>query len=98
MSATPHDRTAEISVLGALLLDPLRMPEVAALLQPGDFFHESHRVVFQAMAALHESGVIPDPLLLHDELRRRGELERAGGPEALALLAEAVPTAANVLH
>jgi replicative DNA helicase len=48
------------------------------------------------MLHLTEQRVGIDPLTLRDELSRRGELDASGGVEALAQLADAVPTAANL--
>lgn len=91
----PHDLEAEASVLGAMLLDPEVIHPVVQVLQPEDFYRESHRRIFAAITELHEGGGGVDALLLREELRRRGDLEAVGGPEALIRLLDQVPTAAH---
>ncbi|MBM4318749.1 MAG: replicative DNA helicase, partial [Deltaproteobacteria bacterium] len=94
----PQSLDAEISVLGCILLDNRIMDVVVDLLRPDDFYREAHRVVFQSMIDLYARGVPTDPVTLLDALKVHGHLEQAGGPEYLARLAEAVPTAANATH
>ena len=35
----PHNEEAERALLGALLLDPQRVPEISEIVHLGDFFH-----------------------------------------------------------
>jgi len=60
------------------------------------FYRERNRRIFRAMVAIVERGDVVDPLLLADELARRGDLEIAGGKDYIAYLVDAVPTSANV--
>jgi len=60
------------------------------------FYRERNRRIFRAMVAIIERGDVVDPLLLADELARRGDLEIAGGKDYIAYLVDAVPTSANV--
>ena len=48
----PQDLKAEKAVLGAMLIESTVIPEVASLLNPGDFYFESHRKIYEAMLAL----------------------------------------------
>jgi hypothetical protein len=93
----PHDLDAEVSVLGAVLLDNAVLEEVAALVGEADFYRESHRRIFAAMLSLAADGPI-DAVLLREELRKRGDLEAVGGPEAIVNLLERVPSAANAIE
>lgn len=93
---TPWSQEAEQSVLGAMLLDNDAALKGAQLLDTASFYQESHRRIFGAMLALLERGQVVDPVVLGEELRKRGELEPAGGLEYLAMLNDAVPTSANV--
>src|SRR5205085_2058620 len=92
----PWSQEAEQSVLGAMLLDSDAALKAAQLLEVASFYQEAHRRVFGAMLSLLERGQIVDPVVLGEELRKRGELDAAGGLEYLALLNDAVPTAANI--
>ncbi|HWP64426.1 MAG TPA: replicative DNA helicase [Candidatus Limnocylindria bacterium] len=94
----PQNVEAEESVLGAILLDNGAIDRVTGLLQPDDFYRESHRKIFRAMLALADRSEPCDLVTLGEALRARGELVDVGGAAYLAELAERVPTAANVTH
>jgi replicative DNA helicase len=93
---TPWSQEAEQSVLGAMLLDNDAALKAAQILEVEAFYQEAHRRVFGAMLGLLERGQVVDPVVLGEELRKRGELVAAGGLEYLALLNDAVPTSANI--
>jgi replicative DNA helicase len=92
----PWSPEAEQAVLGAMLLDADAALKALELLDDTAFYRDAHRRLFRAMAVLMERGKVIDPVLLRDELLRRGDLEAAGGDAYLAQLLDAVPTAANV--
>ncbi|WP_419948744.1 replicative DNA helicase [Candidatus Palauibacter sp.] len=93
---TPWSEEAELSVLGAMLIDA---DAVAAALEHVDdaaFHREGNRRIFRAMVRLYGRGDVIDAVTLADELKTAGELEAVGGMGYLARLVDAVPTAANV--
>ena len=45
----PHNEEAERALLGALLLDPQRVPEISEIVHLGDFFHPKHEAVWEAI-------------------------------------------------
>ena len=92
----PWSQEAEQSVLGAMLLDNDAALKAAEMLDVPAFYQEAHRRVFAAMLSLLERNQVVDPVILQEELRKRGDLDASGGLEYLALLNDAVPTAANV--
>jgi len=92
----PQNIDAEQSVLGAILLDREAVYAAMKLLRPEDFYRESHRLIYEAMLDLNESGNPVDLITLSEHLRHNGSLEKAGGVAYLASLAEMVPTAANI--
>jgi hypothetical protein len=92
----PHSPAAEQAVLGGLLLDSSRLPEVAELLGPGYFYRADHRTIFAAITALASQGKPSDPVTVAAHLERAGELTDAGGLAYLSELARTTPTAANV--
>lgn len=91
----PHNLDAERCVLGAILLDPEVLNDVASVLTPDDFFREAHQVVYRAMLAMRDAGVGIDAVTLADELEPRGRLERIGGDELLGQIANSVPHSLN---
>ena len=92
----PWSPEAEQSVIGAMLLDSDAGLTAMELLGDTDFYREGHRRIFRAMAKLLEHGGVIDPVILRDELERRGDLDASGGTDYLAELLDVVPTAANV--
>ena len=94
----PQNVDAEESVLGAILLDNGAIDRVTGVLQPEDFYRESHRKIYRAMQVLADRSEPADLVTLGEVLRGRGELADVGGAAYLAELAERVPTAANVTH
>jgi replicative DNA helicase len=94
----PQNIDAEQSVLGAILLDNEAINQAIEILTAEDFYRESHREIFRAMAALSERNQPVDAITLTDALRSGGVLETVGGAGYIAELAACVPTAANAGH
>lgn len=94
----PHDDGAEKSVLGAVLVDPDRLADVAEILSAEDFHNPRHRVIFESILELSERNVLVDLLSLSGELKAAGKLGDAGGMAYLAELAAIVSSSAHVLH
>ncbi len=92
----PWSLEAEQAVLGAMLLDQDAALKAMEILTDVAFYRDAHRRLYRGMAALADRGGVIDPVVLRDELARRGDLEAAGGTDYLAELLDAVPTAANV--
>lgn len=91
----PHSMHAEESVLGSLLLDPFAWARVRDILTEGDFYRQEHRILWGALARLHEAGQPADTLTTADALRQAGQLEAAGGLTYLQALVASTPSAAN---
>jgi replicative DNA helicase len=82
----PHSAEAERAVLGALLLEPLRISQVRTHLEPGDWYLERHRLLYQAFLEIAGAGSTPDLLTLQAHLQQAGLLEEVGGQAYLAAL------------
>lgn len=94
----PQSEDAEQSVLGAMLLERDAILRAQELVRAEDFYKEAHKRIFAAMVDLHNRGDAVDLITLAEELRRRHHLEASGGITYLTVLANAVPSAANVEH
>jgi replicative DNA helicase len=92
----PWSEEAEISVLGAMLIDGDAVAQAVEEVDDSDFYREANRRIFRAMSRLYGRGEVIDVVTLSDELKSSGELEAAGGMSYLAQLVDAVPTAANI--
>lgn len=94
----PQNLDAEESVLGAMMIAPGAIDAVSEILQFGDFYRESHGLIYRAAQALHEASEPVDPITLTNALEQRGQLEKIGGRTRLQELARLVPATANARH
>ncbi len=94
-ASPPHSVEAERNTLGALLLDPDKLADVANELKPADFHDPLHRAIYKAMLALQERHVPVDFVTLCDEMKDHEDLRTTGGAAFLAQLASSVPTSSN---
>lgn len=90
----PHSIEAEQSVLGALLQDNSAWQTASDLVQSDDFFRHEHRLIFDAIARLMQSGQPVDVVSTFEQLE--GETHDFGGLAYINSLAQGVPSAANV--
>ncbi len=93
----PHNIEAEQSVLGSMLIDQDAIVQIADLLQPEDFYRDSHKMIYESMLEIYDHHSPIDLLSLSNRLMERGQLELIGGRSYCAELTNAVPTAANVI-
>lgn len=96
MRVPPHSNDAEVSVLGAILLDKNAVVDVAEFLKPEHFYDDRHQEIYEAMIGLYEDRSPIDVLTLSDRLTKRKSLKKVGGAAYLTELANRVPTAAHV--
>ena len=100
-SVPPHNEEAEASVLGAILLTEQALDGVLLEvgLRPEDFYRPRHQLIFRAMIRLKEKAEpdAVDALTVTEDLRRAGELDKAGGEAFLHSLPTVVPAVGAVL-
>ena len=94
--AQPRDIEAEMSVLGAMLLDQGSIPRVIQEINGEYFFQNAHRKIFDAAVSLYDAGTVVDEITLRDALKKRGELAAVGGAEYIITLMEYIPTTAHL--
>ncbi|QQR72819.1 MAG: replicative DNA helicase [Holophagales bacterium] len=82
----PQSEESERAVLAAVMLDPRLLPTVSARMQVEDFYHERHRLIFQAMLDLQEQQVGVDLRTVQAKLEQAARLEAAGGLAYIATL------------
>lgn len=93
--SAPHSLDAERTTIGAILLDPDRMIDVAPAIQPQDFFDPTYRTIFTAIRRLYDDRIPIDFITVADALRGEPTIEALGGSAFLASLANGVPTATH---
>ncbi len=92
----PFSMPAEQSLLGAILIDPASINEVADLLNSDDFYLEEHKQIYLAMQELFLANSEIDVVTLIDMLVTKGIYNKSGGEDYIRTLTEAVPDALNV--
>lgn len=88
---------AEITIIGACLLDETAINDALELLVAEDMSLDSHQRIFRCICDLSESGNAVDYITVMNELQRRKELDAIGGPAYLAYLSEGVPRKPKIL-
>lgn len=95
MTVPPHDLSAERSVIGAMMVSENAASLVTDILCTGDFYSETHRIIWDACTMLSASGVPVDRITVSDALKDSEQFERVGGESYVYQLVESMPTAAN---
>lgn len=94
----PQNIEAEQSVLGAILIENTALYKAIEIIGIDDFYKEAHKKIFLSMIELSEKNEAIDLVTLTEYLRKRNELDSVGGATYLSLLANTVPTAANIKY
>ena len=94
----PQDLEAEMATLGGMLLSKEAITDVIEVLRGSEFYKPAHESIYDAVVEVYNRSEPADPLIVADELAKRGELERVGGAPYLASLMATVPTAANAAY
>ncbi len=87
----PANVTAEMAILGAILLNNSHYQEAAGRIEAADFSLDAHRRVFVRMGELIGEGTRVDIVTLAEQLQRNKELSVIGGVAWLAALTEGLP-------
>ena len=93
----PYSLEAEQAVLGAILIDPKCLSEVAVSLNRDFFYLPQHKEIYSAMSSMYELSQTIDFVALLERLKRDGVYDEAGGKAYLTQLAQTVASSANVL-
>lgn len=94
----PQNIDAEQSVLGAILIENDAVYNAVEILGVDDFYKEAHRRIFLAMIDLSEKNEAIDLVTITEYLKKKNDLDIAGGATYISQLSNAVPTAANIRY
>lgn len=92
----PQAVDVEKNILCAMLLDKEAVSISLEILEPRDFYKDSHKLIYEAIISLYQRNEPVDLITLEEELRKQGHLEAIGGAYYLAELANLLPSSANV--
>lgn len=90
----PQSLESERAVLGGLMMDNNAFDLVADILQPDDFYHLAHRIIYEKIQEMCSAGRPADMLTVATELEASGR--DVGGMSYLNSLLSATPSAANI--
>lgn len=93
----PYSVEAEQAVLGAIIIDPKCLNDVATSVKAEYFYIPQHREIYSTLAEMYELSQTIDFVSLLEKLKRDGVYDEAGGKAYLTQLVQTVPSAANVL-
>ncbi len=92
----PHNSEAEVSIIGAILIDKDAIVNVAEFLRPEHFYNPNHGAIFEALLELYEERQPIDLITLKERLKNKKLIQRIGGVGYLTELVSSVPTAAHI--
>jgi len=92
----PRNIEAEMSVLGAMLLDQEAISRALQEIKGDSFYRVAHRKIFDVIIALYDEGKPTDAITLTEAMRQRGDLDKSGGPEYIITLMNYIPTTAHL--
>lgn len=92
----PHNKDAEVAVLGGMLLESDALARVIHLLEPDFFYVPAHGLIFEQIRELFSKGQPVDIISVIDGLRTRDHLDTVGGSSYVIALIQSVPTTANI--
>lgn len=74
----------ERAIIGSLLIDPMKLSEVSAILEPDDFTVEAHRLIYRTIQCLADEGREISMVSLVEDLGSNEVLAQVGGIKYIA--------------
>jgi len=96
ISRVPYSLEAEQAVLGAVLIDPDRINDIADFLMPNDFYIEQNAKIYEIMYGMFLDSKPIDVVTLLENMKAAGVYEEGQSKKYILQLAEFVPTSANI--
>lgn len=92
----PVSIEAEQALLGSIIVNPDAFDKVGGLISTDDFYLEEHKHIYEALLKMYAQNKTIDVVTLVNALVENGDRDEAGGIQYVTLIAESVPSAANV--
>lgn len=96
MKQMPVSVEAEQALLGSIIVSPDAFDKVGGIISTEDFYVEEHKHIYSALLKMYAQNKTIDVVTLVNALVEMGDRDEAGGIQYITLLAESVPSAANV--
>lgn len=94
----PSSIEAEKSVLGGVFLKPDIFGDIVEVLNPSDFYRTGHKLIYEAMRDIYNSGTAIDPIVVVNKLKKNEKFDELVGEQLLFDIISDVPTAANIME
>ncbi len=94
----PQAPDMERAVLGAMLIDTETIGLSIELLKEDDFLKPGHAAIFRAITDLYDENLPIDQLTVADRLKKRKQLEIAGGEATLTAMINETASSANMRY
>ena len=92
----PVSIEAEQALLGSIIVNPEAFDKIGAMISTEDFYLEEHKHIYAALLKMYAQSKTIDVVTLVNALVENGDRDEAGGIQYITLIAESVPSAANV--
>ncbi len=94
----PQDLNSERALLGAIMLKPTAIYDIADIVVPESFYATKHKIIFEAMMSLFSKNEPIDLVTLSSKLKETKQLDNIGGRPFLSELVSASPSISNSMH
>ena len=94
----PHNLEAEQAVLGSMLIDQNCIKDVMDKLQPGDFYLQQNRDIFETIYTMFCYSRPIDPVTVVGEMQKNGTFDENTTKNYMIQLMDITPTSANVME
>lgn len=94
----PYSLEAEQAVLGAILMEPDSMNQVADMLRPEYFYLPEHQAIYRVMSTKMMESQVIDFVTVLEALKADGAFSGEDGKAYLLKLAQIVPSISNIGH
>lgn len=98
LKKVPSSIEAEKSVLGGIFLKPDIFGDIVEILHPNDFYKNGHKLIYEAMRDIYNSGTGIDPIVVVNKLKKNEKFDELVGEQLLFDIISDVPTAANIIE
>ena len=92
----PFSAEAEQAILGAIIVEPSCITDIADQMKTEYFHIPQHKEIYSVISSMYELNKTIDLVSLLEKLKDNGVYDEAGGKAYLTQLVQAVPSVANV--
>lgn len=92
----PVSVEAERALLGSIIIKPECFDLIGGMIKTDDFYLVEHQHIFDALSAMYMQSKVIDTVTLVNALVEQGDRDQAGGVQYITLIANSVPSTANV--